>query len=494
MAGNQTLDLGPMRAATEQERREALKILENSYDMYQTSREETINIRKTKTDKDGNRIYSDKSLEDTLELMDTMLDDIVRQYVEIGGNPEDLKKRKKKKRDDKRIKESIERISNEDGMTEFKKSMVEEAKKREKNKYTNIEEESATTIPVQETDYKAKDREYKRRLLEGKEANTPQNVVQNNSRYTQELIRETTVQDSVPAERFQKTSFDEVSLPSRGECYRNKKGTIRVSHLVAYDENLILSPGLYKNGTFLDHILKNKILDDINPDDLIQGDRDAIIIWLRAGGYGPLYPIKMLDEESGKEFETNVDLSKLDFKKFDLKGDENGYFDFTLPNSGDVVKFRFLTAGDAKRLEKMRREENESQNATDMRDKIRDIVDFIDNSDKISSKESEDMIADLHDIEDVIYSRYKNSEDALYTHDLTNRLVMSTVSVNGNTDRSYIANYILNMNLKDAADYRKYIIDNEPGIDYNIKVKRPDSLGGGYIDTFLQLDQFIFIY
>ena len=104
MAGNQTLDLGPMRAATEQERREALKILENSYDMYQTSREETINIRKTKTDKDGNRIYSDKSLEDTLELMDTMLDDIVRQYVEIGGNPEDLKKRKRKKRDDKRIK------------------------------------------------------------------------------------------------------------------------------------------------------------------------------------------------------------------------------------------------------------------------------------------------------------------------------------------------------------------------------------------------------
>ena len=43
-------------------------------------------------------------------------------------------------------------------------------------------------------------------------------------------------------------------------------------------------------------------------------------------------------------------------------------------------------------------------------------------------------------------------------------------------------------------EYRKYIIDNEPGIDYNIKVKRPDSLGGGYIDTFLQLDQFIFIY
>ena len=104
------------------------------------------------------------------------------------------------------------------------------------------------------------------------------------------------------------------------------------------------------------------------------------------------------------------------------------------------------------------------------------------------------MIADLKDIEEVIYSRFKDAEDAYYTHDLTNRLVLSTMSINGITDRNYIANYILNMNLKDAAEYRKYIIDNEPGIDYNIKVKRPDSLGGGYIDTFLQLDQFIFIY
>ena len=129
-----------------------------------------------------------------------------------------------------------------------------------------------------------------------------------------------------------------------------------------------------------------------------------------------------------------------------------------------------------------------------MREHIRDIVDFIENSEKFASKESDDMIADLKDIEEVIYNRFKDAEDAYYTHDLTNRLVLSTMSINGITDRNYIANYILNMNLKDAAEYRKYIIDNEPGIDYNIKVKRPDSLGGGYIDTFLQLDQFIFIY
>ena len=51
----------------------------------------------------------------------------------------------------------------------------------------------------------------------------------------------------------------------------------------------------------------------------------------------------------------------------------------------------------------------------------------------------------------------------------------------------------MNMNIKDSIAYRNYIIENEPGIDYNIRVKKPDSLGGGYINTFLQLDQFIFI-
>ena len=499
-------------------REEALKILEASYDMYITSKEETIDIRRNKKDNDGNRIYSEASLNDTLELIDTMIDDIVKQYAEAGGNPEDLKKRKPKKRNNKQIKDVVERISMEDGMAEYRRQLGEEAKKRERNKYADVprENEAKTadyTPKTAEIPVESSLKENNRRILEKIAAeqaladkNTPKNV-ENVGKEPEKAV-ENVINTTVPASEIAKvaemtrepekdvrsTTFDEVSLPSRGECYKSKQDKIRVSHLVAYDENLILSPGLYRNGTFLDHILKNKILDNIDPDDLIQGDRDAIIIWLRAGGYGPMYPIKMTDEQSGEEFETEVDLSALNFRKFTLTGDENGYFDFVLPVSKDLVKFKFLTAGDAKRLEKMRKEEEENISANNMREHIRDIVDFIENSEKFASKESDDMIADLKDIEEVIYSRFKDAEDAYYTHDLTNRLVLSTMSINGITDRNYIANYILNMNLKDAAEYRKYIIDNEPGIDYNIKVKRPDSLGGGYIDTFLQLDQFIFIY
>ena len=99
----------------------------------------------------------------------------------------------------------------------------------------------------------------------------------------------------------------------------------------------------------------------------------------------------------------------------------------------------------------------------------------------------------IETLENEIINKFNDLPEDEYTHELTNRLILSTISINGNKDREFIVNYLLNLNVKDAASYRKYIIDNEPGIDYNIKVKRPDSLGGGYIETFLQLDQFIFV-
>ena len=92
-----------------------------------------------------------------------------------------------------------------------------------------------------------------------------------------------------------------------------------------------------------------------------------------------------------------------------------------------------------------------------------------------------------------IGKNYDEDKDMSFSHELTDRLIMQTVSVNGIKDYDYIRNYILNLNVKDAKDYRDYMRDNEPGIDYNIEVKRPLSLGGGSIKSFLQLDQFVFI-
>lgn len=487
---------------------QSLKLLENSFEMYEMSRREAIEERDKRTDKYGNKIYSEQGTKETIELMDTMQEDIIRQYLQLGGKIEALEaiRAKKSKIDRKRMADAIQNIDNKSSKTSAIKEIQEKQAKRHenqsarKNTLRNNEEEAGIVYDEQRNENKANEIPAQVDLNKFKNVNY---VKENDN--VENYVEKATFDIPEPAEikekdastynaTKEKVAYDTVALPSKGECYKNKIGEIKVSHLVAYDENLILSPSLYRNGTFLDHILKNKILDDINPDDLIQGDRDAIIIWLRAGGYGSDYPIKMTDDKTGKEFETTVDLSQLKFKKFNLKGDEDGYFDFNLPVSKDTIKFRFLTNGDIKKLEKMREAENEAESVSEIKDKIREIRSFIQDSNKFIIDGSKNALDALLIVEEEIYEKYSDTPEIYYTHDLTNRLIMSTVSINGIKDRKYITNYIVNMNLKDASEYRKYIIENEPGIDYNIKVKRPDSLGGGYIDTFLQLDQFIFVY
>ena len=87
-----------------------------------------------------------------------------------------------------------------------------------------------------------------------------------------------------------------------------------------------------------------------------------------------------------------------------------------------------------------------------------------------------------------------DDEDEMpFTNAITNRMEISIMSVNGVTDREYIANYVRNMRVKDSSALRRYITENEPGLDYNIEVERPASLGGGSTTVFLSLDQYVFL-
>lgn len=86
--------------------------------------------------------------------------------------------------------------------------------------------------------------------------------------------------------------YDILPLPSNGECYPHKKNRIPVAYLTAADENIIASPNMYRDGKLIDIILERKILDkDIKVSELCKGDRDAIVLWLRATGYGSDFPI-----------------------------------------------------------------------------------------------------------------------------------------------------------------------------------------------------------
>jgi hypothetical protein len=249
---------------------------------------------------------------------------------------------------------------------------------------------------------------------------------------------------------------------------------------------------MYRDNLVLDTILQRKLLSkEIEPMDLLEGDRDAIILFLRMNGYGNDYPITATDDETGKEFNTTVDLSKLKVKEFKLKGDSNGWFPFTLPESGVEVKFRFPTHRDTLILEKMRIAEDAKLKKSAILRYVESLDSFIEGDKEASAERKIEVRQAIRAIER--WADDIEDDDLKYNKNLTNRLNLLIMAVDGITDRNYIADFIKKMRVKDSSALRRYMADNEPGIDYNIEVERPKSLGGGSFKTFLQLDQFLFL-
>lgn len=231
--------------------------------------------------------------------------------------------------------------------------------------------------------------------------------------------------------------YDIIQLPSDGLLYKNHKGSLKVSYLNAMDESIMTNPNLLQTGKFLEILFNRKMLDtDLKYTDLHVGDRNAIMIWLRSTGYGPIYNITLSNpkDPNYEEFNVDVDLSKLKMKKLGAKPDENGYFDFTLPVTGTPIKFKLLTIGELDIIEDYVRKMNET-------------LEFNDGS--------------------------------------PFALKMQIMEVNGVSDRNVTEPFAEKMRIGDIVALRKYINKIESGVDMNITVGTP---GGGSLNTFLPLN------
>lgn len=286
--------------------------------------------------------------------------------------------------------------------------------------------------------------------------------------------------------------YDILPLPSNGETYPHKKNRLPVSFLTASDENFITSPNLYRDGKIIDVLLKRKIMDKtIDPNALCKGDRDAIVLWLRATGYGPEYPITVHDPELDTEFETVIDLTQIKTKPFTLQGDENGHFTYTT-KSGNVVKFKFLNHYDEIRLVEMSREDNLNVKRFRLNRIISELKNELKN-DKVLSLNDRNKLTSSISVFESWVKNIKTKTNDEQEKAITNMMLLSIVSINGNSDKEYISKFVNNMPSREAFDLRKYIIQNEPGMDFEITVNRPENLGGGSFKTFLNLDTSIFI-
>jgi hypothetical protein len=285
-------------------------------------------------------------------------------------------------------------------------------------------------------------------------------------------------------------------LPSKGQCYPIDSplrcGRIPVAYLTAADENIIASPNVYRDGKLLDIILERKVLDKrINTNDLCSGDKDAIILWLRGTSYGEEFPITAINPETGKQYNVTINLSQFDYNKFELEGDENGLFDYETSN-GDSIKFKFFTNTEEEKLKKIISSQITDINKLDVIKRLTQISETLSRI-EFNEEEISMLNEDIEEIKEIVGTEVEKNNEAVYPNTITEQMIMHTVSINGNDDKEFIRNYIENMRTRVALDYRNYFVNNKPGVDFNFTVNIPESDGGGSFNTFLRIEDTIFI-
>lgn len=230
-------------------------------------------------------------------------------------------------------------------------------------------------------------------------------------------------------------SYDLIPLPSGGKLYRNKKPSVKVAYMTTADENILTSPNLLESGEFLEILINRKLLEqDLRYKDLHVGDRNAIMIWLRASTYGEMYPVTLFDNDDNP-FDTEIDLNLLKIKELGAEPDSEGLFDFHLPLANAYIKFKLLTVGDLDAVERLVQ----------------------------ADKENEVPVNNM----------------ATYI------LEKQIIDVNGERNKLFIKDFIQTLRIPDAKKLRDYINKIESGVNLELEVGTP---GGGSIKTFLPLN------
>lgn len=216
----------------------------------------------------------------------------------------------------------------------------------------------------------------------------------------------------------------EVPLPSGGKVYPSdhplsNKDSVMISAMTAAQENILTNRSLAKKGTLLTQLIQSCLKDrSIPARDMLIGDRNTIMVSLRITGYGADYRVKVDCPECGETTKQEFDLNSLPVRRLNIEPVTPGtnVFEFMLPMSKARVKFKFLSGAD----------EEEIAVTSNQKKKI-----------GLGAADNEMITAGLQ---------------------------QTVISINGVTDRSQIALALPRMPAFDSQALRRYIQDNEPGM------------------------------
>jgi len=151
-----------------------------------------------------------------------------------------------------------------------------------------------------------------------------------------------------------KNGFGILNLPSEGRYYKNKKSSLMIKYLTYYEEKTLCNYSLFDAGLATEYLLKTVIIDkDIDINDLLKGDINAILMFLSSTAYGDTVPVDIICPEC--EYKTKIDLKISSFKSKEVKvlPDENMELGLFLPISQKNIKLKVLTYKQEKEVFKL---------------------------------------------------------------------------------------------------------------------------------------------
>jgi hypothetical protein len=214
---------------------------------------------------------------------------------------------------------------------------------------------------------------------------------------------------------------DVIKLPSKGLFYKPKKESLKVGYLTANDENILMSQNIEPED-LIKTLLRNKIYEPgFDIDQMINGDIQAVLLFLRNTSFGPEYSFNIKDPKTNQYFDVTILLDKLELLDIKETPDEEGLFTFILPKSNKNVKFKILNLKDEKELS------------------------------ILESQYPKGMVAPI----------------------VTKKLEMQIVEIDGSKDRSKINKEIIDLPIVDSKSLRKFMDQCQPKLDLKRVVKAP---------------------
>lgn len=145
-----------------------------------------------------------------------------------------------------------------------------------------------------------------------------------------------------------------IPLPSRGKVYpagSSLAGATRVEirAMTATEENILTSRALLKSGKAFTTLMRALLVDKtIDPETMVSGDRNALLIGIRISGYGREYVTDISCPKCEKVFRHEFDLAKMELKTLDEDPMTPGHnlFSCVLPVTKKEVLFKIMTGED----------------------------------------------------------------------------------------------------------------------------------------------------